>query len=198
MLGDKKVEHDKYGHVIKIGEMTPHQYFIGNDFTREEAEKSSNGKLGMSFFINSAGSMGGTFSDVIIPFEGTETIDGSKNEEKKHIDNDLNKPPQKEDKCSGISLYRCFSGHIQSDGNGGFWDGSNHIKSDGNGGFWDGSRHIRSDGNGGFWDGLNHIKSDGNGGFWYGSRHIRSDKNGGFWDDSNHIRSDRNGGYWMN
>ena len=28
----------------------------------------------------------------------------------------------------------CFADHIRSDGNGGYWNGSNHVRFDGNGG----------------------------------------------------------------
>ena len=44
----------------------------------------------------------------------------------------------------------CLAGHIQSDGNGGYFTPDGHIQSDGNGGYFTPDGHIQSDGNGGY------------------------------------------------
>ena len=84
-IGGKTVEIGEFGYVNKIGDLTPHQYFIGNDFTQEDAIKSNGRTAGMTFNVLADGTdFGGSFSDVLIYFDGVEVYDGSKKEEKKY------------------------------------------------------------------------------------------------------------------
>ena len=84
-IGGKKVEFGNYGYVNKIGDMTPHQYFIGDMFTQKDVIKSGSGISGMSFFVRADGTdFDGIFSDVSIFFDNVEVSDNSKKEEKKY------------------------------------------------------------------------------------------------------------------
>lgn len=85
-IGGKKVKFDANNNVIGIGNMTPHQYFIGNSFTQEDAVKSNGRTPGMSYNILADGTdFGGIYSDIIIFFDGEEVVDGSKMNREKEL-----------------------------------------------------------------------------------------------------------------
>ena len=82
-IGGKKVEFGAYDSICKIGDLTVHEYFIGNAFSLEDVVKSA-GSGGMQYFLLADGKdFGGFFSDILIYFEGTEVNDGSKKEQPK-------------------------------------------------------------------------------------------------------------------
>ncbi len=90
-IGCKKVTLDaNKSHVLKIGNLNLHQYFIGTKFSQAEAVKSNGQTPGMSFSLLADGSdFGGSFSDVVIAFDDTEILEGPTKQkpERKNIDN---------------------------------------------------------------------------------------------------------------
>ena len=113
-IGGKKVENGDYGYVIKIGAMSPHQYFIGNDFTQEDAVKSYGRVAGMTFHILSDGTdFAGSFSDVMIMFDGYEVMDGSnRNKKTETAKSDINNNI----KTSGINFYHSSTNRVSKIG----------------------------------------------------------------------------------